>query len=367
MKKIQKLQQDLRYDQAILISDIVNINYLADLNISHKDKKAAAILITQKDIFLISSQMHKEETKRSILNQSPAVILVIQRRNLNYWQNIQKILPRKIKYLFIEEYDLKMQDYLYIRRLFSRIKLKPLGDKILSMREVKDLDEIKLLQKAQRLTIKILQNTLEFIKKNISKKITEKDTAAQIICSIHKLEDAEPSFEPIVATGANSAHPHHKSGSTKISQGVLLIDLGVRYKGYCGDLTRTFYIGSPDDEFKKDFQIVKEILLKTSDKANTSTSFWDLEKKAREDLSRHKLEQYFTHSLGHGIGMQIHEEPFCAKSTKNKRLRRNTVITIEPGIYKTEKYGIRLEDAFWVKKHKSIKLSSFPLRYDLVY
>lgn len=151
-------------------------------------------------------------------------------------------------------------------------------------------------------------------------------------------------FDTIVAFGENGAVPHHQTGQTKLTKNSpILIDMGCTVGGFCSDLTRTAYFGTPTEKFIKCYQAVKEAneLAEQNIKANDTAKVADAY--ARRHLKKYGLDKYFTHSLGHGLGLYVHEYPTLSKK-RGYKLKTGMVFTIEPGVYFDGEFGIRIED-----------------------
>src|SRR5690606_14615612 len=156
-----------------------------------------------------------------------------------------------------------------------------------------------------------------------------------------------------------SSQPHYKSGYTKIEDNnVLLIDMGIKYKGYSGDLTRTFWIGdSVNKEFNRIYQIVIECNNECISEVKEEVDFFKIHRKAVEIFKKYNLEDKFIHSIEHSIGLDIHEKLFRNKKGEGT-LKENMIVTIEPGLYFPDKFGIRIEDYILVQKDSSLILNS---------
>lgn len=147
--------------------------------------------------------------------------------------------------------------------------------------------------------------------------------------------------------------PHHEPSNTKIKKGFCVIDFGVKYKGYCSDITRTICIGKPSDKEKETYNSLLAIQKNTINQIRSGKKCSELYDFVNNSLGKHQ--KYFTHGLGHGVGTQIHEMPNLSLNSKD-RIKNNMVFTIEPGIYFPGKYGIRIEDTIFFK-NKSILLT----------
>jgi Xaa-Pro dipeptidase len=158
------------------------------------------------------------------------------------------------------------------------------------------------------------------------------------------------SFEPIVASGKNASMPH-SSRRGRLQKGFCVIDYGLKYKGYCTDITRTIYIGKPN---RKDVQIYEKVLTVQEEAIRMSQA--NVKCSRVFDFVRKSLGKNFTHSLGHGVGLQIHELPNISSFSKEK-FAENMVFTIEPGIYIPGKLGIRIEDDVMIKDGEPVVLT----------
>jgi Xaa-Pro aminopeptidase len=145
------------------------------------------------------------------------------------------------------------------------------------------------------------------------------------------------SFDTIVASGKNASNPHYSACNQKLSRGFLVIDCGVKVNGYCSDITRTVFLGSPTEKEKENYRKVLDVQLKCIELIKSKSP------KEAELFAKKELGDYFVHSLGHGIGLDIHELPGITKNN-GKNLANGVCFTIEPGMYKKGKYGIRIED-----------------------
>lgn len=217
-----------------------------------------------------------------------------------------------------------------LKNIKKEIKSKfiDISKKTSELRTTKTKEEINLLKESCLLSSSIMKKAIDIC--DPSK--TEIEVKEFIENEIRKL-NLEPSFTPIVASSNNSRNPHHIS-ENKTLKGFTIIDLGVKYKNYCSDITRTVYIGNPNKKEIQDYNKVLKIQEESINSKEVKTSRLYLK-------SKKFLGKDFIHSLGHGIGIDIHEKPNLNEKSKEK-LTNKMVYTIEPGIY--NKYGIRIED-----------------------
>lgn len=239
-------------------------------------------------------------------------------------------------------------------RDFNNIKNKincefvDLSDFFNEIRAIKNKDEISLVKRACKITDAILENFV----KNFGSFDTEESAVAFLVYETYK-SGCTLSFEPIVASGKNAAIPHHKSGG-KMNKGFCVVDFGVKYKGYCSDVTRTFYFGDVSNKEKK---IYNDLLYAQEKAISLVKSGINISELCNS--TDKILKQKLIHALGHGLGIEVHESPFVTNSS-DKILKKNMIITIEPGEYVDGKYGIRIEDDVLVTKDGCEILSNFP-------
>ncbi|WEU40632.1 MAG: aminopeptidase P family protein [Candidatus Odinarchaeum yellowstonii] len=231
------------------------------------------------------------------------------------------------------------------------------GDEIIiSMREVKDLDEIEKITKA----IKITEKGVLTAQQNILEGKTELELAAETEYEMRRNGAEWFSFESLIVAGVRSANPHAKSTLNKLNKkDLVIVDIGCRYEGYCADITRTFTVGEADKRQKEIYDLVREAQEHAIEKIEpgVKASFIDLT--AREYLKEKNYDQYFIHTLGHGIGLEIHEAPPIS-FRNNSNIKQGNVFTIEPGVYIPGWGGIRIEDIILVGEKKAKVLTNLP-------
>ena len=215
------------------------------------------------------------------------------------------------------------------------------------LRVVKRKDEIDKIKTACKITDDILGKFVD----NFKEFKTEEEAAAFLVYET-RVRGCGLAFEPIVASGKNAAVPHHMPHG-KIQKGFCIVDFGVKYNGYCSDVTRTFYVGKPSKNEIKIYNNMLKVQEDSTAKVLAGNEIASLHNNAKKILG-----DKFIHSLGHGLGIEVHEEPYISDSTKGF-LRGGMVVTIEPGIYVPEKYGIRIEDDVLVTSGKPLVLSKF--------
>ncbi|MGI6607674.1 MAG: M24 family metallopeptidase [Erysipelotrichaceae bacterium] len=193
---------------------------------------------------------------------------------------------------------------------------------------------------------------------HIKLKVSEKEIYNQILSEFENLTCEPVSFEPIVAFGKNASDPHHQSNDTILQKGdVCLIDMGCRNQGYCSDMTRTFL--QKNEKMEEIYEIVKNANHLAIEAVKPGKKFSEIDKIARDYISKSGYGQYFTHRLGHGIGLEVHE-CYDVSSANETVIEEGMCFSIEPGIYLPDIGGVRIEDLVIVSKKGVIVLNSFP-------
>jgi Xaa-Pro aminopeptidase len=208
------------------------------------------------------------------------------------------------------------------------------------LRAVKDPDEIAALEKAARIAAEALQQTLAMVEPGVR----EVDIAAELEYRMRRLGADGPAFETMVASGARSALPHAATSLKEVREGdLLLIDFGARWGGYHSDLTRTFVVGDPTSRQEEVYRLVLEAQAAASAALQAGRSGDEVDEAARSVFERCGTADRFTHSTGHGLGLEVHEGPRLGRKSE-ARLEANMVVTVEPGLYFPDWGGVRIED-----------------------
>ena len=237
--------------------------------------------------------------------------------------------------------DLTYSEYERFKaRLPHARKLESIGDEIDMLRIRKDEGEIETIAQA----VGIGDQVFDRILKTIRPGITELELAAEIEYQMRRLGAAGPSFATIVASGERSAMCHAAASTNRIKPGdALILDFGVIYRNYCSDMTRTIFIGDPSEEMKKIYRIVSEAQLAALECLSSGMKARDADKVARDIIALEGYGAHFGHSQGHGVGIEIHEEPRLAGKSEDVLLD-GMVFSVEPGIYVEGLGGVRIED-----------------------
>lgn len=251
----------------------------------------------------------------------------------------------------LEQYRQKLSGYGFLTD-------STLNDAILSMRSVKEPQEVECIQKAQAITDAAFWEILDFIKPGK----TEKEIAAYLEYCMRRRGADGLAFETIAAGGPNSAKPHAVPGDRPLQTGdFFTLDYGASWGGYCSDMTRTVAVGEPTEEMRRVYQTVLEAQCLGIRTAQVGVSCRAVDEAARELIYKAGYEGCFGHSLGHSVGLEIHEMPGFSPSIDPQTLcREGMVITVEPGVYLEGRFGVRIEDMVWFAPDGTKDLTNSP-------
>ena len=222
----------------------------------------------------------------------------------------------------------------------THLRLKNASSLVERARMVKDEDELAVIRSAVNLGAKLFDRALEVMRPGVK----ESDVAAEMEYAARRAGAEEMSFSTIIASGERSALPHGRASDKPIKPGGFAVcDFGVILDGYCSDQTRTVWVGSVSEDARVGYEAVLEAQLAAIAAVRPEVSVGEVDGAARKVLRKRGLGRYFTHSTGHGVGLEIHEAPRLAAGQKAV-LQPGMVITIEPGVYFPGKWGVRIED-----------------------
>jgi Xaa-Pro aminopeptidase len=226
----------------------------------------------------------------------------------------------------------------------SSTRWQQAGGLIEDLRAVKDAVEIGRMRQAGKLTAQVFQE----VASNLRPGVAERGLAAEIEYRMRQHGADSAAFETIVASGPRAALPHARASEKTLGSGELVIfDLGAILSGYASDMTRTVYLGTPDRRVRALYQSVLGAQCEAIERLRAGVRAGEVDAAARRRLAGRNLARFFTHSTGHGVGIEIHERPRLGKGEK-KRISAGSVVTVEPGVYIEDFGGIRIEDTVLV-------------------
>jgi Xaa-Pro aminopeptidase len=347
MSRIQKLKtllNELSLD-AFYVTHIPNIRYISGFSGS-----SANIIITKNTDYFLTDFRYKDQSAREV---SGFEIII----NYDNFSEVKSIFSKNgIKNAGFEANHLIFESFEIMKKSLNGIGFKPLSNKIEELTVQKTEEEIVKIKKAVEITDKTFRKMLEFIKPGMS----ELDVSAEITYTQKKLGAEKDAFDPIVASGLRSALPHGIASHKKIERGdPVTLDFGCVYDGFCSDLTRTIFAGKPTDELRNLYNIVYSAQKMAIEKAKAGMSSKQLDSSARDYIKEKGFGSYFGHGLGHGLGIEVHEMPGLNQRTDHT-LKKNSVITIEPGIYIESLGGVRIEDDVLLDENGCTVLNNSP-------
>ena len=339
MTKLEKLRNELKNREldAVIVLDELNQKYLSEFAFTD-----GLLLITRKTAHLITDFRYFEMAQKGA---NPDFIITMPESRKDYLNGIFK--NEEIKNIGFEGSFVPYSVYLNYKETYDFAQFIDIGDMIEIIRQVKTDDEIEKMQKAQDITDRAFSHILNVINPNM----TEQEVAAELEYSMRKNGATAFAFETIAVSGDASALPHGTPRTCKLKRGFLTMDFGAKFDGYCSDMTRTIVIGKADDEIKRLYNTVLKAQTAALDFLREGVDAGEADKVARDIIDSYP--EYcgaFGHSLGHSVGLFIHEKPALSKRAFGRALRKNEILTVEPGIYLFGKYGCRIEDMVAIKQ-----------------
>lgn len=344
LKRLRRLLSENNLG-TLLVSHPANRRYLSGFTAEDPQpgESAGYLLISENRAVLLTDPRYAQRAKRETNWE-------IEIYKKDFFKEITSLLKEFPKPIGFEAQHLT---YRFYQRLSESIEIIPTENIIETLRKTKDKDEIKSIERALAITKRVFVELERFLKPAK----TEREIAFWIEEKIRKEYKAELAFPPIVASGTHAAIPHATPGDVPIKKHEpIIIDLGARWDGYCADMTRTFYLGKKDETFKKVYNLVAKAQSLVFSKICAGMMTNEADAIAREFLKSQGYKDEFAHSLGHGVGLLVHEAPSLSQKGPFEKLKENMIVTVEPGLYLEGWGGVRLEDMVLIKKGRSIVL-----------
>lgn len=350
MTRLDRIKEKLRTEglDGILITSPENHRYACGFH-----NPDGQLLITLNKSYVLADFRYIEAAKR----ESDSAFEVIM-PDAVLSEALKRLVPENgVKRLGFEESSLNFKDYMQFKSALENCELCPAEDILSSLRIIKTPDEIEKIVKAQRIAEKSFAELLTRIKYDM----TEREAAAELEYLMKKGGAENISFETIAVSGAASSSPHGVPRDKKLEKGFLTFDFGALVDGYHSDMTRTVVIGKADEDMKKVYNTVLKAQCAVLDVIACGKSNFEMDKISRDIIYGAGYEGCYGHSLGHGVGLLIHEAPNMAPRTpRDVTLKEGNVVTVEPGIYIEGKYGCRIEDMVYITDGKGVNLTECP-------
>lgn len=318
----------------LLVTSLPNIRYLTGFSGS-----SALLFVTRRDVLFMTDFRYQTQVGDEV-GDLARVVIEPQSLWIGLWQQLGQasgleVVGFESAYLVHRDFQRLLED-----NGGARWQWRPTTDLVETLRERKDPSELALIENANGIATRALERTLPRVKAGM--------TELQIAGALEKALREEGSegfpFESIVASGPRSALPHARSTRREVNSGdFLLLDFGAETGGYCSDITRTFVIGKAAPKQREVHDVVRTANENASRGVRAGMSGRDADAIAREYIQQRGFGELFGHSLGHGLGLEVHEAPRLAKTSEGA-LAEGAVVTIEPGIYRPGWGGVRIED-----------------------
>ena len=335
--------------QGLILTDPVNIRYLTNINAE------GIFLLTRKENIYITDARYIEDVHSTLTLFDEIIVYDVNDVSKEDYENFFMFCEN----VGFEEHDISYAKYKEYIRKFKIHNFVETEHIIEKQRMIKDEDEIKNIEKA----CEIADNCFSYILSYIRPGMTEKQIANEIE-EYYKQRTDGLAFETIVASGENTSKPHAIPTDRKIQEkDIITIDMGCKVNGYCSDMTRTFFVGEIPEEIKPVYDLVLKNQIQTQDQYKDGASTRLLTKMVENDFKLHGYD--LVHSLGHGVGLDIHEYPYL-HGKNDTLLKEKMVVTNEPGIYVPGSFGVRIEDTVLITKNSCINLTKSDKNYIVI-
>ncbi|HAP35014.1 MAG TPA: hypothetical protein DCQ28_03395 [Bacteroidetes bacterium] len=347
-RRISDLRHEMQRQKvdAFISSSLSTMRYLCGFSGSH-----GLLVVTNSKTYFLTDFRYEEIVQTEVA----ADVTIVAQGSLSNAASKKKIFS-SVKNIAFEKDRLFVAEFELLKKNLTGKKLIPISGIVENLRAVKDDDELRTLKRAFDISDAVFQTIIGKIKPGM----TELEISAEI-SYLHKKHGAhKDAFDVIVAIRVRGSLPHGTATSKKIENGEFItLDFGCVVDGYHSDMTRTICIGTPTADMKKIYRVVLDAQQKASDAVRSGISSKKIDEIARKHIQTRGYGKYFGHSVGHGVGLEIHELPRVAPKSK-ERLTTGNVITIEPGIYIPKKFGVRIEDTVVVRERGCEVLTGSP-------
>jgi Xaa-Pro aminopeptidase len=331
----------------LLVTSLANVRYLTGFSGS-----SALLFVSQRDVVFITDFRYQTQVADEV-GSLARVSIESQSLWTGLWQQLAQL--SNIEVIGFESGHLLHRDFQRLLEAGARWQWRPTVDLVETLRERKDSEELALIESANGIAIRALERTLPQVQVGMS----ELQVAGVLEKALRDEGSEGFPFESIVASGPRSALPHARSTSRRIEAGdFLLLDFGAETQGYCADVTRTFVMGHAAPEQRAVYDVVRAANETASHRVRAGMSGRDADAIARDYIEQRGYGDLFGHSLGHGLGLEVHEAPRLARTAEGA-LAEGAVVTIEPGIYRPGWGGVRIEDDVFLGPNGPKILTSF--------
>jgi Xaa-Pro aminopeptidase len=332
----------------LLLIGRANIRYLTGFS-----GTSALALVTAREPLFITDFRYQTQAAEEV---GDLARIAIEAQSL--WSGLWQLLPQlaHVEVIGFESAHLQHRDFQRLLESGARWQWRPTVDLVESLRERKDPEEVALIARAADVATRALARTLPALRLGM----TELQVAGELERALREEGSEGFPFATIVASGPQSALPHARPTARRVERGdFLLMDFGAEVGGYCSDITRTVVLGSASEEQRTMYEVVRQANALATGGVRAAMRGRDADAIARGYIDRAGFGALFGHSLGHGVGLEVHEAPRLAR-TAEAALPADSVVTIEPGIYRPGWGGVRIEDDVYLGADGPQVLTRFP-------
>ncbi len=349
MTRVEKLRARMREIQidAVFVLDEINQRYLSDFSFSD-----GAVFVTMNKAHLLTDFRYYE---MAIGQVSEEFTVSMTKNRTEYIKS--SIAEENIKRVGFIGDSVSYERYVEITSKYDSVEFVDIGNTLDVIRQIKSADEIENMQKAQDIADAAFAHLMKMIKTDM----TELDVAVELEYAMRKNGAEGVSFDTIAVSGDASSLPHGKPRNVKLRSGFLTMDFGAKYNGYCSDMTRTVVVGRADSDMKKLYNTVLRAHLEAMAYLKDGADAGEADKIARTIIDSYpEYQGTFGHSLGHSVGLLVHETPGLSPKAFGVKLVKDQVVTVEPGIYLFGKYGCRIEDMVRISENGIVSFAHSP-------
>ena len=334
-QRIRRIRKDMQASKmdALLINHLPSIRYLTGFSGS-----SALLIIKHDALFFLTNDLYEMQIKNEVY-QLKGLTTIITRSFIGEMAS-RKVLS-KVKQLGISEGSMTYAMHKALSTAFPKVKTVSDSGMVQKVNITKMPHELEHIRKAAKIATKVFQSIIKEIKPGI----TEADLAAEISYQGRKAGAEKESFDIIVVSGERSAMPHGRATNKKLKKGdAITMDFGFYVEGFASDMTRTVFVGKASERQKLVYNTVLEAVETANDAAKAGIDCKKLDGIARTIIEKAGFGEFFRHSLGHGLGIEVHDSPRISREAGGEKVLNGSVITIEPGIYLPGEFGVRIED-----------------------
>jgi Xaa-Pro aminopeptidase len=323
---------------ALLVTKLANVRYLTGFTGS-----AGTLLVTRDDALFVTDGRYTQRATEELAAAGVTARIEIGVTGASQ-RDLLVAAVAKDSRLGLEDHSVTWAQQIEYAGAFEAVELVPAGAPVEALRRVKDAGEIDRIRRA----CAIADDAFQALLPRLASGLTESAFALELEFAMRERGASGNSFDPIIASGPNGSRPHHMPSDRVIERNELVVcDFGCIVDGYCSDMTRTVSIGDPGPDARRLFDVVLESQAAGRAAVSVDTACADVDRASRDVIANAGWADAFSHSTGHGVGLEIHEAPRVA-STAGDTLLLNDVVTVEPGVYLPGIGGVRIEDTLVV-------------------